>query len=190
MPFSITSILAPAHLLAFSTLLGTQLYQSFVVTKVAHQALPRPSFISLQKRVFPIYFRTQSLLLVLAVVTSPPYGPLSLLQRKQDIGAFAVASFIALLNLFIFGPRTNQLMTNRAHQGMCQGKVNWLLLTENQATRDAKTHTGSETTSDEMTALNRRFSKAHAMSIHLNLVTIGATLWYGWQLSMRMKHDI
>ena len=35
--------------------------------------------------------------------------------------------------------------------------------------------------------VDRLFSKAHAMSIHLNLVTIAATLGYGWQLAARMK---
>ena len=33
--------------------------------------------------------------------------------------------------------------------------------------------------------LNRAFSRAHAMSIHLNLITIGATVWYGMRLVSR-----
>lgn len=41
--------------------------------------------------------------------------------------------------------------------------------------------------SDEMKAKNRAFSKAHAMSIHINLMTIAATMWYGFRLSSRFQ---
>ncbi|KAL6157329.1 hypothetical protein ACJQWK_07225 [Exserohilum turcicum] len=60
MPIStlLSAVLPPCHLLAYSTLLGTELYQTFVMTKVAHRALARPSFVNLQKRVFTIYFKT------------------------------------------------------------------------------------------------------------------------------------
>lgn len=52
-------------------------------------------------------------------------------------------------------------------------------LMQGTATRDSK--------SEEMLVLNRAFSRAHAMSIHLNLITIGATLWYGWQLASKLQ---
>jgi hypothetical protein len=44
--------------------------------------------------------------------------------------------------------------------------------------------------SAEMKRLNRAFSRAHAMSIHLNLITIIATLCYGWQLSRKLHFEI
>jgi hypothetical protein len=40
-----------------------------------------------------------------------------------------------------------------------------------------------------MEKLNRSFSHAHAMSIHLNLITIGATLCYGWRLATKMNFE-
>jgi hypothetical protein len=40
-----------------------------------------------------------------------------------------------------------------------------------------------------MKSLNRTFSRAHAMSIHLNLITIGATLIYGLRLAAKMDFD-
>jgi len=43
--------------------------------------------------------------------------------------------------------------------------------------------------SQEMHAVKRAFSRAHAMSIHLNLITIGATLWYGWRLASKLGVD-
>lgn len=116
---SIVSVLATAHLLAFSTLLGTELYQTFVVTKVAYQALPRSAFTTLQKRLFPIYFQSQSLLLVLVIATTPPRGPMALTQSKIDCISFLLASATAGLNLVVYGPRTEELMVARVHQGKC-----------------------------------------------------------------------
>lgn len=110
--------LAPFHLLAYSTLLGTELYQSLVMTKVCYQALPKPAFTTLQKRVFPIYFRGQSLFLVLAALTVPPHGPISLVRNKWDWIPFVVAGVTAGLNLVVYGPRTKQTMIDRIHQGM------------------------------------------------------------------------
>ena len=34
---------------------------------------------------------------------------------------------------------------------------------------------------------NRAFRRVHAMSIHLNLVTVGATVWYGFRLASRLE---
>lgn len=88
------------------------------MVKIAYQALPRSAFTSLQKRVFPIYFRIQSLLLFVVAASAPPHGPLSLWQNNADCMSFVVAGVTAALNLFIFGPRTRQLMIQRVHQGM------------------------------------------------------------------------
>jgi len=110
-------LLPPVHLLAYSTLLGTELYQTFVMTRVSYQALPRSAFTTLQKRVFPIYFQSQSILLLIVAATFPPRGPLSLLAEKSDWIAFAIAGVTAGFNLVVFGPRTKDLMVERVHQG-------------------------------------------------------------------------
>ena len=112
----IAAVMASLHLLAYSTLLGAELYQSFVMTKLAFQSLPRSAFTSLQKRVFPVYFRGQSLLLAVVALTLPPSGPVSLFNLSNSI-TFAVAGGTALLNLLVYGPRTQQLMIERIHQG-------------------------------------------------------------------------
>ena len=113
----VAAVLPPVHLLAYSTLLGTELYQTFVMTKVSYQALPRSAFTTLQKRVFPIYFQSQSILLLIVAATFPPCGPLSLLAEKSDWIAFAVAGVTAGFNFVVFGPRTKDLMVERVHQG-------------------------------------------------------------------------
>ncbi len=88
------------------------------MTKIAYQALPRSAFTTLQKNVFPIYFRSQSLLIFLAAVTIPPRGPLSLMKEKGDWISFVIAGITAGLNLFVYGPRTQNLMIARIHQGL------------------------------------------------------------------------
>jgi hypothetical protein len=117
MSASLASFLAPAHLLVYSALLGTELYQTFVMTKVSYQVLPRSAFTTLQKRVFPIYFQSQTLLLLLVVVTAPPYGPVSLFRSKWEWLSLLHAGATAGLNLMVYGPKTQELMIERVHQG-------------------------------------------------------------------------
>lgn len=109
--------LAPYHLLFYSTLLGTELFQTFVNTKVCFVALPRSAFTTLQKRLFPIYFLTQTVLVVLSAITFPPGGLSSLILRKGDWIPYGVAIATALLNLTMYGPRTQQAMVDCIHQG-------------------------------------------------------------------------
>ncbi|KAF5022119.1 hypothetical protein F66182_5838 [Fusarium sp. NRRL 66182] len=113
----ITTLLAPIHLLSFSALLGSQLYQTFIVTKVAFKHLPRTPYMTFQKHIFPIFFHCQALLLVLTAVTFPPYGPPSLIEHKSDWIPFAVSGVVSGLNVTVFGPRTRKLMLDRAEQG-------------------------------------------------------------------------
>lgn len=56
------------------------------------------------------------------------------------------------------------------------------------ATRDNKAQLKG-TMSDDMKILNRAFSRAHAMSIHLNLITIGATIWCGLRLASNLQFE-
>ncbi|KAM0207216.1 hypothetical protein ACHAQI_007702 [Fusarium lateritium] len=162
--------LAPLHLLSFSTLLGSQLYQTFIVTKVAFKRLPRTPYINFQKHIFPIFFHGQALLLFLTAVTLPPYGPLSLIEHKSDWVPFAVSGVISGLNVMVFGPRTRKLMLDRVEQG----------------TVDAKT-ANLEGQSSAMQVIKKRFVTSHAMCIHLNLIGLGAHLWYTWRLASRIE---
>ncbi|KAI0549606.1 hypothetical protein F4679DRAFT_584322 [Xylaria curta] len=191
------SFLAPLHLLSFSTLLGTQLYQTFVVTKICYVSLPRSAFTTLQKfynvkleittneflctqRLFPIYFSGQSMLLLLTIVTIPPHGPLTLVANKVAWIPFAIAGVTAALNLLVYGPRTKQLMIERIHQETRDGL-------QKQTTDDDD---AAETPSPEMQRLRRSFSRNHAMSIHLNLLSIGAMLWWGWKLASSLNLEL
>ena len=185
----IASAMVPLHLFAFSTLLGTELYQTFVMTKLAYQALPRSAFTTLQKRVFPVYFQGQTLLLGLVVLTLPPHGPKSLVSSKSSLISLAAAGGTAVLNLLVYGRRTQELMVERIHQGTCYVRLH-APFSSRIATRDSGGSTGVGDVSAEMKRLNRSFSRAHAMSIHLNLITIIATLCYSWQLSSKLHFEI
>ncbi|OLN97526.1 putative mitochondrial outer membrane protein [Colletotrichum chlorophyti] len=185
--------LAPYHIISYATLLGTSLFQTFVNTKVCYSELPKSAFTTLQKRLFPIYFRCQTFLLVLTAVTFPPHGPASLLREKLDWIPFAVAGLTAMTNLFIYGPKTRQAMIDRIHQGMLPPPPRTrmeLSVTDARAlaeTRDAKRPGAVDEPSPDMHAVRRRFSVNHAMSIHLNIISIVAMLWYGIRLASRLN---
>lgn len=127
--------LLPYHLLSYGALLGTELYQvrllsfgagdlvanhiqSFVNTKICYQALPMKEFILLQKRLFPIYFRTQVGLTALTAATHPPYSILSLVQDPWSVTPLSIVGLAGCLNWFIYGPRTTTAtLVRRALQG-------------------------------------------------------------------------
>ena len=111
------SSLAPYHLLFYSTLLGTEVYQTFVMTKLTYQALPISAFRTLQKRVFPLYFRTQASLLLLVALTIPPHGDWSFAQEKGSYVALGIGGVTAAMNLMVYGPATQEAMTAVTHQG-------------------------------------------------------------------------
>ena len=91
--------------------------KSFVMTKVCYNALPMSAFTTLQKRVFPVYFRGQTLLLVLTALTHPPSGPLSLASSLWDMLPLAFGGAMAAWNLLVWGPRAQTAMVERIHQG-------------------------------------------------------------------------
>ncbi|KZL64295.1 hypothetical protein CI238_00570 [Colletotrichum incanum] len=75
-----------------------------------------------------------------------------------------------MANLFIYGRITKQAMIHCIHQ----------------EPRDAKLPDPVEEPSPGMQAARRRFSKNQAMSMHLNLITIFAMLWYRFKLASRL----
>jgi hypothetical protein len=113
----LATLAAPIHLLSYSYLIGMQFYQSFIIVKTVHRTLPRPAFTTLQARLFPIYFRLQSILLLLTALTFPPYGPVSLLSDRLALVSLSIAGTTAGLNLFVHGPRTRAAMLEKAGQG-------------------------------------------------------------------------
>lgn len=99
--------------------------QSFVMTKICFQALPMPQFTTLQKKVFPIYFKLQVGLLALTAATHPPLSLLSLSKHWWEYVPLAVALGVSGLNLVVYGPRTEKVMIERVHQGQSRVSLSW-----------------------------------------------------------------
>ena len=126
----------PTH--SYGTLLGSSIFQSFIGGVVAYNCLPRPQFATLQTAIFPIYFSLQSACPVLLALTYPgssasknsllggggstaPSGYTGVLasENRWSVAAPMAAILAAnLLNLVWAGPRTNEIMRLRKHQGI------------------------------------------------------------------------
>ena len=141
------------------------------MTKVCYKALPMSSFTTLQKTVFPVYFKMQSILLVVTIITYPPASLVTLSKTSMDAGLLALASITALANLVKYGPATSTAMVERVHQ----------------ETKDGKKFNDPAGPSEEMRLKNRAFSRNHAMSIHLNLLSVLATVAYGYRLALKLQ---
>ncbi|KAJ6007482.1 hypothetical protein N7540_011458 [Penicillium herquei] len=160
--------LLPYHILSYGTLLGTELFQSFVNTKLCYTHLPMREFLILQKRVFPIYFGCQIGLAALTAATYPPYSIVSLAKNVWSAVPLGVVIVMGSLNYFVFGPKTTTTaFVRRALQGKSSESEN-----NSSDPDDGKVHRA-----------NKNFSRNHAMSIHLNAIALVATVWYGFSLS-------
>ena len=113
----ISSILPPLHLLIYSSLLGTQLWHSLIIVKILHSTLPRAQFTTVQKTLFPIYFKVQTSLVVLTAITYPPISLLSLAKNRYEVIALGITFVGASLNVLVWGPRAEKAMIARIHQG-------------------------------------------------------------------------
>ena len=87
------------------------------MTKVCFQALNMAQFTTLQKKVFPLYFKLQVGLLAAVILTHPRMSLVSLSRRWQDLAPLGIASAVSLLNLRVYGPGTERMMVERSHQG-------------------------------------------------------------------------
>ena len=187
--------LTPYHILAYGTLLGTEVFQSFIAGVQAYRVLPRPQFATLQSALFPIYFSMQTALPVALALTFPGStipaqlssttsttswgvshtaggfaGVFELSNRWTVLMPLATIFVTSLVNLIYVGPTTTKVMRERKHQ----------------ETRDGKRSYDDPPHSPEMQAFNRRFATMHGVSSFLNMVGCGATVLYGFYLATRI----
>ncbi|RYN58574.1 hypothetical protein AA0118_g7238 [Alternaria tenuissima] len=175
MSFSSFKNPATYHLLSYGTLLGSTLFQSFVSGIVAFRVLPRPQFSTLQKHTFPVYFTLQTLTPIVMLLTYPRGGAPSLLPflssspmpptATDNLSSWLHTTMFltALVNWVYIGPKTTEVMGLRKHQETRDGKKSY----------DAGPH------SKEMQALNKQFGILHGVSSLVNMVGLGAMIWYG-----------
>lgn len=91
--------------------------QTFVITKVNYLHLPRPQFKTLQKHVFPIYFRISAALAAVTAVTYPCGSIFALPSNRIDFALLSLTLAVSCLNLLVYGPKTIEAMVLRTHQG-------------------------------------------------------------------------
>ncbi|OAK99281.1 hypothetical protein IQ06DRAFT_336855 [Phaeosphaeriaceae sp. SRC1lsM3a] len=163
---SLSTFKSPAtyHILSYGTLLGSTLFQSFIGGITAYRALPRAQFSSLQKAIFPPYFALQTIT-PLALWLTHPRSLLHASSPADSTSLYLIGTMFvtALANLVYIGPQTTEVMRLRKHQETRDGKKSW----------DEGPH------SSEMEALNKRFSVLHGVSSLVNMVGLGAMVWYG-----------
>ncbi|KAH8807452.1 hypothetical protein F5884DRAFT_789278 [Xylogone sp. PMI_703] len=168
------------HLIAWGALVGTQVYQTFIVTKLCYLYLPRPQFTTLQKRVFPVYFGLELALVVATAVTYPSGSLVALRNNTLDSALLGITLGMSALNFLIYGPRTTEAMIQRSHQETREQ------LKSKEKDAGATATNGEAPVSPEMHKAKRKFSHNHAMSIHLNLIGVITCIVYGISLSSRM----
>jgi hypothetical protein len=54
-------------------------------------------------------------------------------------------------------------------------------------TIDGRKYNDEENTSEDMRRIKRDFAHNHAMAIHLNLIGMVATVWYGFALASKIR---
>ncbi|KAM0820575.1 hypothetical protein AB5N19_06394 [Seiridium cardinale] len=177
--------LGPYHILSYGTLLGTQVFHTFINATASFKTLERPQFATLQRAIFPAYFGIQTILPVALALTYPGsriaasgiQGALLNEANRWDVAAPLATIFVTgLINWAYCLPVTNSITDKRRAQGMDSlekkdGKKSW----------DAAPH------SQEMQSLNKQFGKIHGISSLLNLITLIATVTYGFNLSARLQ---
>lgn len=122
------------HILTYGTLLGSNLFQTFLAGPLAFKALPRPSFSTLQQAIFPPYFAFQTALPLVLALTWPGeklaqaggavvrrHAGLSGLLEEENrwIALLPILMMFgtSLANLVVLGPATTKVMKDRKHQG-------------------------------------------------------------------------
>ncbi|KAF3393015.1 putative mitochondrial outer membrane protein [Talaromyces pinophilus] len=172
--------LGPFHILSYGTLLGAQIYQSFIGGTTAYKALPRPQFSALQNKLFPIYFSLQAALPIALALTFPGkfgtsdlssvYGVIAPENRFAVLLPLGSVSVAGLVNLLYLTPKVGRVIKERFLQESIDGKKAY----------DAPPH------SQKMTELNKRFGKLHGVSSLLNMGALIATIAYGVYLGGRL----
>ncbi|EMD01112.1 hypothetical protein BAUCODRAFT_29508 [Baudoinia panamericana UAMH 10762] len=175
------------HILTYGTLLGSNIFQTFLNGPLAFKVLPRPQFSTLQTAIFPPYFTFQTALPLVLAATWPGEqlagiggaalrqnaGPRGLLEGDNVwVAMIPIVTMFgtSLLNLLVLGPATTRVMKERKHQ----------------ETRDGKKYYDPGPKSPEMQRLNSSFGVLHGASSLANVIGLVAMLYYGFVLADKL----
>jgi len=98
------------HLLSWGSLLGSIVFQTFVVGLALFKRVPRPTFRSVQEILFPRYFALNAACLAGTMAT----GALSLGAPNAQLATLGVGFAAVLSNIVVLEPKTSSVMNERA----------------------------------------------------------------------------
>ncbi|GAA5908863.1 Tmh18p [Sporobolomyces salmoneus] len=145
------------HNLIAGTLLGSTLWHGFIGGIVSYRTLPRQQFGLLQSKLFPHYFRLQSLGSFALLGLYHRAG--KLVRSDRNMWVLSAMAVTSSLNWLIIGPWTTAVMKKRHRRERIEGK-----------------DYNSSDVSTEMKALNSKFGVLHSVSSVLNLGFLGAVI--------------
>mmetsp|Transcript_11980 Transcript_11980/g.28418 ORF Transcript_11980/g.28418 Transcript_11980/m.28418 type:complete len:191 (-) Transcript_11980:289-861(-) len=152
---------ATIHLLAVASWFGCTAWVSLVAGIVTFKTLPRHVFGRLQSRLFPVYFRFSTVLLVVAIATTAS-GPLMDDDRRHHLPrSLLVILGMNLLNQIWFEPATTRIMIKRH-------AVEKRLGTGHEVGK-LKPDDPIKANDPELVALSRSFGMLHGISTLLTL---------------------
>jgi len=157
------------YLLGYAWLFGMSVWVTFFGGVIAVRTLPRHQFGALQHKTFPVYFFL-SIVISSALLSIWIWKHPDVLQQLSQPNVADVTQAYALgtvllsqaTNYLIISPLTSQTMFQRHKLEKEEGRV----------------YTDPEV-SQEMRALNRRFSMLHGISSLANLWAVIALLFHG-----------
>ncbi|KAI4865887.1 hypothetical protein F4820DRAFT_277857 [Hypoxylon rubiginosum] len=175
---------APYHILSYGTLLGTQVFHTFINSVASFKVLERPQFAILQRAVFPFYFGIQTAAPVLLALTYP--GRTNIL-RGIDTPSSLAGVFHSSNRWGVLVPLGTILVTGIVNLAYLLPETNKITaLRRQQEKKDGKASYDAAPPSKDMAALNKKFGQLHGISSLLNIVTLVATVAYGINLSSRL----
>ncbi|CAH0027651.1 unnamed protein product [Clonostachys rhizophaga] len=168
---------APVHLVCFFALLGTEVHQSLITAKKYFHALRRDKSLTSHEQVSPVLIRAQSILLILVAVTVPSHGLLSLVEHKSSWIPLVIISYATALNVFLFHPRASRALSDlQLQSGFVNLRRSGIANTSGKASE-------TEPLNPNVAALEKSFRRNRAATVHLNIITVMATIWYGCGLA-------
>lgn len=155
------------HVLAYGTLLGSIVFNTFVVGLTMFANMPRQMFGRVQSKMFPKYFSltTTAALVLLAGHAFSAAGP-GLALSAPGVAPLATAVGLSVLNWLFIEPYVTDMMFQRYD-------------IENKASKTAEDEA-------EIKRLFKKFGMWHGISSLNNLGVLAATVAYGWVIASKL----
>ncbi|GBF99577.1 hypothetical protein Rsub_12202 [Raphidocelis subcapitata] len=153
------------HVLAYGTLLGTIVFNTFVVGLTMFKNMPRQTFGKVQSKMFPQYFAltTGAALVLLAAHALAPTG---LVLSAPGVNALVAVVALSAVNWLAIEPYVTGMMFARYD-------------IENKPVKTADDE-------GEIKRLYKKFGMWHGISSLNNLGVLAATVAYGWVLAAKL----